>query len=252
MPTTPRTVRRLGWVSLLLAGALTASAAPAAAVHDEGGGSIATSGNAELRVAPTRASFTITVTTHAANAAKASSDNAQASKTLIDAMTSSGLQKSELTGTRFQVSTHWTYKEHVGNVRDGFDAQNRIQVATNRLDTVGVFVDAVLNAGATDVSAVEFSAPDVSAARHQALAAAVAVARADALAIADAAGGTLGPLLALGTAPEDNVTSAPRGMITVTASRALGASPPMPSPVLIPEDIVVDATVYGRWRFVAR
>jgi uncharacterized protein len=252
MPPLHTTSRPLAWASFLVAAALATSSSFAAALHDEVGGSIATNGNAELRVAPTRAAFTITVTTHAAGAAKASSDNAQASKTLIDAMTAAGLLKSELTGTRFQVSTHWTYKEHIGNVRDGFDAQNRIQVATNRLDSVGLFVDAVLNAGATDVSAVEFSAPDVSAARHQALASAVAVARADALAIAEAAGGTLGPLLSLGTAPEDNVTSAPRGMITVTASRALGASPQAPSPVLIPEDIVVEATVYGRWRFVPR
>lgn len=208
------------------------------------------SGSAEVSIPANKASFSITIATRAATAAAASADNARIARAVTEALRRVQLPPADLTGTRLIVNPQWQYDDKTHQQRrTGYEASNALQIDTARLGELGAYIDAALNAGATQISSVDFSADDasVAAARHQALSQAVANARADAQAIAQAAGGTLGPVLQLGSGENRAMPVVRAGAFTLAAAKA-----PAPATQVVAGPVRISATVSASWRLVAR
>jgi len=129
----------------------------------------------------------------------------------------------------------------------GYRAQNAVQIEIRNLESVGKVIDAVLAAGATNLSALSLYASNTDAARREALQKAVAKARADAEVAATAAGGSLGALLELATEPFG--VPQPITLQGMRAGMAMEARMAAPTPVESGE-ITVTAVVHVRWQFV--
>jgi uncharacterized protein len=218
---------------------------PVWATHADESALITTSATATETIRPTLASFDVTIGSTARTMDAARTTNATTTAAVKAALLAAGLPAADLKSSQLNVGTHWTYKDGDAKAA-GFEANNQLHVETHALDYVGLFVDAALSAGAREVSAASFRSEETDAARHRALAKAVAIATADAHAIAAAAQGRLGPVVALSTAP---LQSNEVQEMLVTATRQMGAPPPIPTSVIIP-DVTISATVNGRWRLI--
>ncbi|HTW37200.1 MAG TPA: SIMPL domain-containing protein [Steroidobacteraceae bacterium] len=205
------------------------------------------SGNAQVLIPATNASFTIEISSFAASAAAASMADARLSKAVSSALEAAHLTRGELTRSRLTVSPRWEYDQATRRQkRTGYEAATTLQIETEHLDRVGTYIDAALDGGATGISGITFSATDSDEARHRALAEAVARAKADAVAMARASGGRLGELLLLTSEPQ----SEPRGVLFQPVAATAFRSPEAKTS-LIPGQIEVSAQVTGRWRFLA-
>jgi uncharacterized protein YggE len=209
---------------------------------------IVVNGSAEVLVPPTKASFSIGVMTSAQSAAAAAEDNARISKAVLEAIERAGLKHDEIMRTRLGVRPRWEYDDKGRRQkRTAFEATNTIQIATESLSQIGIYIDAALSAGATDASDIAFAAKDVDEARRRALSQAVAAARADAEAMARAAGGALGDLLLLSTERTNEAPGVELEEVVVTGARR--AREPVNTDVA-PSQIKVSAHVIARWKFL--
>lgn len=191
----------------------------------------------EVQVTPDRALVDVAVETRAPTAAAA--ENARLMAAVREAVLGAGVPAAAVSGGGYSVTAQTVYDQGTQR-QDGYRAANTLRVETDRFDRLGAVVDAALAAGANRVEGVRYTIGDPTAARRQAIEAAVARARADAEAMARAAGGSLGPLLELSTA-----RSAAPGVVSDIALRA---APGETS--ITPRRLGVRATVLARWAFV--
>lgn len=162
---------------------------------------IVTSGEAEVRVTPDRATILIGVQTRGTTAALAGADNARRQKAILDTLKAMGLGPDQLATQNYSVYPEMRYEQPTGTSRVvGYNVSNVVRVELRRTDQVGVVIDAALKKGANQINSIQFSASTASEARRTAMADAVRDARADADALARAAGGSLGPVIEITSA----------------------------------------------------
>jgi uncharacterized protein YggE len=126
--------------------------------------------------------------------------------------------------------------------QEGYLAVHTLRVETERLDRIGALIDAALAAGANGVREVRYTSRDQESARRTAIAAAVARARTDAEAMAQAAGGRLGGLLEVSTSR----FGAPPGVFLQEQMMYRTRE----ETSITPRELVLRATVLGRWAYV--
>jgi len=102
----------------------------------------------------------------------------------------------------------------------------------------------------TEISGVQFTATDVSAAQDEALREATQRARRQAEVIAAAGGMQLGAVLSLSTQADymDAYRSYSVGSLSISGAMADGSVPT----VVVQPSVPVSVTVYGRWALVAK
>jgi len=211
---------------------------------------IAATGRGEVRLAPDYAYATIGVRTQSSNAVETASQNAAKVAAVIAALRSLGLTQQQIVTSGYALEQTYDYPKNGQPRLTGFVARNTIRAEVRRLDDLGKVIDAAINAGATDVSSIQFLATNTDDARRAALADAVKQARMDAEVIARAAGGSLGKLLAV------NFTSAQPillrgGMLeSVAVTAASGGVQTIPTPVN-PGELNVVVQVFTRWLFLS-
>ena len=208
--------------------------------------SISTSAVGETSVVPDRAMLSVAVESQGQTAAAAGVENAKLQAHVIDAIKAAGVAAAQIRTSGYNVYPEYAQASGKGPRVTGYRAQNNVQIEIRNLESVGKVIDAVLAAGATNLSALSLYASNTDAARREALQKAVAKARADAEVAATAAGGSLGALLELTTEPfgvPQPITL--RGMQTGMAMEARMAAP---TPVESGE-ITVNAVVHVRWQF---
>ena len=88
----------------------------------------------------------------------ARADNATTTAAVTAALQAAGLASADIKSSQLTVAPHWTYGRDGDAKAAGIDATNRLHIETHQLDAVGLYLDAALNAGAKEVSAVSFSA----------------------------------------------------------------------------------------------
>ncbi|HXG71481.1 MAG TPA: SIMPL domain-containing protein [Gemmatimonadaceae bacterium] len=206
---------------------------------------IAASGRGEMRVSPTLASVTMSVTTKAPTAAEAARTNTATIVTAVTAIRAAGIATGDIVVLGYNIGQGNVYNPGPQRT-EGILARNTIRVEIRKLDDLGKIIDAALAGGATEISSIQFSAPATAAARRAALASAVSGARADAEVMATAAGGRLGELISMG--PGEAGFS---GQADFSGRSAIfpGNLPP-PTANISPRDITVTANVTGRWVFL--
>jgi uncharacterized protein len=205
---------------------------------------IMTSGEAQVRVTPDRATILVGVQTRAATAAAAGASNARTQKAILDTLKAMGLAADQLATQSYSVNPEMQYPPSGGPGRViGYTVSNVVRVELRRIEQVGPVVDAALSKGANQINSIQFSSSTASEARRTAMADAVRDARADAEALAKAAGGSLGQVIEISS-------SAPpiRPMYAEVMMRS-AAKADVATPIE-PGEQVVSASVSVIWQFV--
>ena len=130
-----------------------------------------------------------------------------------------------------------------------YRARDAIEVRIHDLRRVGAVLDTALGRGVTEISPIQFSASDLTAAQEEALREATVRARRQAEAIAGASGATLGDVLSLSTQSYGGNYYSPYSLSGVTVTGASGGDA---STVIVRPAVPVSVTVYGRWALVKK
>ena len=206
---------------------------------------LVTVGSAELRLPPDRALLTIGIESRGRTAAGAATANVRPVKRVRDTLDAIGFSRDSVLVTGYAVQPNQDY-EHADKIVD-YEASTTLEVRLRALSRLGEVFDAVLGAGATSISRVQFESDTLEAARRHALGMALAHARADAGALATAAGGRLGRLLGVNT-----------GGTGVASYRMdeLGLRSVMPASVyaggapIVTREVFVSVAIQARWEFL--
>ena len=205
---------------------------------------IITSGEAQVRVPPDRATILVGVQTRGATAAAAGADNARRQKAILDTLKAMGLGPDQIATQNYSVYPEMQYPPSGGNGRIvGYNVSNVVRVELRRVEQVGPVVDAALAKGANQINSIQFHSSTAADARRTAMAEAVKDARADAEALARAAGGSLGPLVEL-----TSNSSPVRPMFSDMAVRGM-AEAKVQTPIE-PGEQVLTANVSVIWQFI--
>jgi uncharacterized protein YggE len=131
------------------------------------------------------------VTSQAATAVEAMRANAQAMTAVVERIKQLGIAERDIQTAGINLGAMYDYDQEARRqVFRGYQASNRVSVKLRDIDRTGPVLDALVAAGATDLSGPEFSVDDDSAARAQARRTAMETARAQALDYARSAGFT--------------------------------------------------------------
>jgi len=203
----------------------------------------------EARITPDRAMLSLAVETQGESAAAAAAENGRLQSRVIDAA-----KAADVPAAQIRTSGYNVYPEYSGGRTPkvtGYRARNTVQIEVRNIASVGKVIDAALGAGATNIGALGLYASNTDTARREAIAKAVTKARAEAEAAAIAAGGSLGPLVELIIEPYGLPRAYANVTVTAAAMSMGGIAAPPPTPVETGE-LVVQAVVRAKWRFVAR
>ena len=214
---------------------LAAQGGPPASVPE-----IVTSATGTVSLPPDRAVLRIGVATRAATASAASTPNGPLVTRVQDTIRVLNLPGRPVRVISFGVAPNYDF-QRARQIID-YEARTTLEVILHDVASLGRLLDAVLAAGATDITGISFESDSTSAARHRALAAALTTAREDAEALAKAAGGRLGPLRLLTTTPD--LTAGGIGFRDASMT-----GPPSGIPA-VRRDVMVYVMVQGRWAFI--
>lgn len=172
--------------------AIGALAAPATAAEIQ----IAASGpvveltiNESVEAAPDIATVGAGVTTQAQTAVEAMRANAQAMTAVVERIKQLGVAERDIQTTGINLGAQYDYDQSARRqVFRGYQASNRVNVKLRTIDRTGEVLDALVAAGATDLSGPDWSIDDDTAARAQARRQAVETAHARAREYARLAG----------------------------------------------------------------
>ena len=207
---------------------------------------ITVSGEGEARAVPDRAMITVGVQSRAATAAAAAAASARKQAAILDTLRRLGFSPEQLTTANYNVSPEMQYDQQGQRPRvTGYVVSNTVRVDVRRLEQTGAVIDAALARGANEIHGLNFYLSNPAPARRAAIADGVARARADAETLAQAAGGRVGQLLELSTAPAGPVPFQ-RPMM---ADARGGAESAAMTPISAGEE-TVRATVHARWAFI--
>src|SRR3954470_1811159 len=170
-----------------------ALAAPAGAQLPAGQRTIAVVGNASVTAPNDTATVSFGVVTRHGTATGALTDTSARTRRVIDALAGQGIAKADIqTQTVGLGRTVRRTGKHRRKRRVVYTASNSVDVTVHDLSKTGAVIQAAVDAGATRVSGVEFSASNSEGLYDQALGLAYDNARSKATALAARAGMTLG------------------------------------------------------------
>jgi uncharacterized protein YggE len=186
------------------------------------------------------------VVTNASTAGAAAAENSRRVAAVIAKLREAGVAPAQITNGAYTIG-----QEFANGDRDkprGFTARNMIRIEVSSVASVGKIIDASIAGGATEISPVQFTAPNLREAQADAMRLAVANMHRDAEILAEAAGGSLGRLLSITGASGSSAYRVLGGVALATSSLARVSEPTS----LQPNDIVVNASASGRWEFIPR
>ncbi|WP_207062207.1 SIMPL domain-containing protein [Motiliproteus sp. SC1-56] len=206
------------------------------------GAEISVSGRAHLQVPADQAVFDLRVERSAPQAETALAANNQVMEAVRKALAAAGLGESEQATSGFSIRPQWSHRPP-GAAADwkptiaGYVVVNQLTVTTARLDQVGVWIQAAVDAGANGVGRLRYTLADSGAARTRAIGKAVEDAKRQAQAASDAAGLGLGEIRSL-------VINGPSGPVVPIAREAAIQSMSAPAgPALSAAQVEVSAQV---------
>jgi len=233
----------VGALALSIGAAGRASAQPPVATASQA--QIVTTATGEATLVPDRGHITFAVEHRAPTAAAAGSANARVQSAVIAALRAKGVQAEHITTSGFSVLPDEQFPKGERKVV-GYVARNSVAVDVQRIDQVGMLIDAALAAGANSIGGLRYYSTQYESVRRTALERAVTKARADADVMAKAAGGALGSPIEL-TALSSGLPRFLGDVVATGAARALSAD--VATPVSVGEQ-TVSVTVTARWAYV--
>ena len=179
-------------------------------------------GEGSVHAAPDYARIRSGVATRAKTAKEAIEANSRVMAGVIAALTGLGIEQKDVQTTQFSLRPIYAVEAHNESKLVGFSVSNQVNVTIRQLDKVGVILDRLVAAGATDIGTVQFLHSDPAKALDQARLAAMADARRKAELYARASGLTLG---AVNWISEDAGVNPPAPMFAVRAAAMPNAVP---------------------------
>jgi uncharacterized protein YggE len=231
----------LGMTAVLSACALGAQTQSQTNTSRENTAIITASGEGRREMTPDKATIVLGVETRARTPAAAASANAERMTAIRAALVRAGVAERDIATARYSLGLEYSGRTPPDT---HYVAANLVTVTTRQLDQVGRIIDTGLGAGANNINSLLYDLTDRTKANSQALSDAVTNARQQAETMAAAAGGKLGELVELSTQPGEYrpFYAGDMAMARMQASAA-------PTPVS-PGQVIVTATVSGRWRFI--
>ncbi len=179
----------------------------------------------QVKSTPDEATISLGVQSKAATAAQAMGDNAEAMNRVIAALRARGLPSKAIQTSNISLSAQYDYEQNQPARLSGYLASNEVAITVDDIGKLGSMLDAVVGAGANQISGISFGLKDTGAAEDSARLAAVKALRAKADLYAGATGYHVGRLLALN---EGGPVTEP--LRPVVMMRAMAAAP-SPTPV---------------------
>jgi uncharacterized protein YggE len=194
--------------------------------------SVVTTGEAVVRRAPDRAFVVAAVETRARDPKEAQAQNAKTMTAVQRRVADLGLAKDAVRTLGYNIQQEFDFTNG-RRVPRGYVARNAVEVRIDALERVGELLDAVVQAGATNISGVRFDLKDRAAAEREALQQAVADARARAEAAAAGVGRTIDRVLRIDDTRREAPRPMPRAMMAREAAPADVATPVEPGEIEI-------------------
>ena len=157
-----------------------------------GGDSITVTGTGKVSSTPDRVTFTAGVETTAPTVDDAVAANTTRMTALIAALKKAGATDKDLRTSNFSIYPQQAYEQGQPPRITGFQVQNSVTVSRQNPTEAGRLLTVAVNAGANQVSGLNFGRADETALRNKGLEKAVADARTKAQLLSTAAGRTLG------------------------------------------------------------
>jgi uncharacterized protein YggE len=155
---------------------------------------ITVNGVGSVEAVPDRVAFNFGVQTSAKTASAALSANAEAATKVIAALKAAGIATKDIQTQQVSLSQRLSDD---GQTVLGYNASSSVSTSLPSIAKAGELVDAAVAAGADSVDGPSLTLSNVKALERKALAGAVADAKARAQALADAAGVSLGAIVAI-------------------------------------------------------
>ena len=186
------------FLSCLAIAATTAVAfaqAPAPAIGPSD--TVSVSGIGRSSVTPDRFTFTVGVQTVSPTVDEAVTQNNKRVAAVIAALKAAGAQDKDLQTSNFNIYPQQDYEEGRLPRILGYQVTNSVIVRSSKVADVGRLLGVAISAGVNTSSGINFEVSNPALGRDQALRAAFEDARAKAALLAQAAGRTLGPVVAM-------------------------------------------------------
>jgi len=215
-------------------------AAPAAALAEGDPAFAATtlslSAYGEARADPDMATITLGVETQGPTAADAMQANAAQMTRVVAALKKAGLEPRDLQTSNLSLNPQYVYEQNQPPKLTGYQASNQVTVTVRDLARLGPVVDAVVAAGATNVSNISFGLANPVSAENTARIAAVKALQDKASLYANATGYRINRLVNLSEGGGYSVEP-PRPKVFAMAARADAATPVETGQVKVRVDI---------------
>ncbi len=193
-------------------------------------------------IAPDIATIGAGVTTEAPTATAALRQNSAEMQKVIARIKALGVAETDIQTTGISLNPRYDYdQETQRQVFRGYQASNRVSVILRKIDSVGETLDAILGAGATDLSGPFFSIDDDEPAKAEARKRAVARAEAQARAYATMLGYAGVKVLAVAESVAANGPVFEASKLRAVSADA-SATPPPVQPGLVQAGIGVSVT----------
>lgn len=134
-------------------------------------------GQGSAAVVPDQAVLTLGVTSSARSANQAQAENAQKSMAITQALKQMGVAGADIKSQQYSFHPNYSNEDKRGREISSYTASHSLRVNIRDIAKAGRIIDAALNAGANEVNSLHFSVSNQSAARKEALGAAIADAR---------------------------------------------------------------------------
>ena len=219
--------RKSLWIGAAVAGALTATAPSGRAaepVSQSADRTLTVTGEGEVKAVPDEAILSAGVVTEAASAAKALAANRREMNDVFAALKQLGIADKSVQTSEFNISPQYdTGKDGSAPPRlSGYQVNNTVSVTIDDLSKLGRAIDAFVASGANSMGGINFTIRDPKPLLKQAREAAIKDATDRAETYADAAGVSLGNVLAI----DEGEPQAPQPFFRPLM--ALSAAPPTP------------------------
>jgi uncharacterized protein YggE len=204
--------------------------------------SIVTNGEAIVRRAPDLAVIYAAVETRARSPRDAQRQNAELMTALQKRIADAGIAKDAVRTTGYSVQQEFDYSNGRRIPRE-YVARNGVEVQLDAIDRTGEILDALIQAGATNVGGVRFDLKDRAAAEREALRLAVVDARGRADALAAGAGRTVDRILRIDDTRQQMPMPVRTEMMAAKTVDAAAPTPIEPATIEIRAHVVVTVAI---------
>lgn len=184
---------------------------------------VTVTGEATVAVVPDTAAIRIGATSQGRTAHEASDANSKQMAGVLKAIRDSGIADRDIHTSRLSLQPQYDSSKPGPPRLTGFRVTNQVTVKIRNIERMPAFLDRAIAAGANEMSGIEFVVSEQSKLLDQARDEAIADARRKAELYVKAAGGKLGPVVAI---TEEGATPPPRPLAAMRA--AAGAVPVVP------------------------